>query len=197
MPSITRGPDHVSQPRVTVLIVEIVPYEGVLYRAVCCLMSTLGFADALSQDGVKYLAASPEMMLAPGTPTSVAGDIANHIDDPAAMAAAIVKDTMSTKYGIEGMSYKPAAAMDVLDLSPDKIGAMRDAVKTLDHALVGEVRKSDSAQSAVLDARCYDASAAPVGSAVRFARTSASNDRSVFVCRRVKPSSDAMLIADA
>jgi len=37
-----------------------------------CLMSTLGFADALSQDGVKYLAASPETMLAPGTPTSVA-----------------------------------------------------------------------------------------------------------------------------
>jgi hypothetical protein len=123
----------------------------VLYGAVCCLMSTLGFADALSQDGVKYLAASPETMLAPGTPTSVAGDIANHIDDPAAMAAAIVKDTMSTKYGIGGMAYKPAAAMDVLDLSPDKIGAMRDAVKTLDHALVGEIRNSDSAQSAVLD----------------------------------------------
>jgi hypothetical protein len=43
----------------------------VLYEAVCCLTSTLGFADALSQDGVKFLAASPETMLAPGVPTGV------------------------------------------------------------------------------------------------------------------------------
>jgi hypothetical protein len=116
-----------------------------------CLMSTLGFADALSQDGVKYLAASPETMLAPGTPTSVAEDIAQHIDDPAAMAAAIVKDTMSTKYGLGGQTYKPAAAMDVLDLDSTKIATMRDAVKALDNALTGEVRNSDSAQAAVLD----------------------------------------------
>jgi hypothetical protein len=123
-----------------------------------CLMSTLGFADALSQDGVKYLAASPETMLAPGTPTSVAEDIAKHIDDPGAMAKAVVKDTMHTHYGMPGMgSYTPAAAMDVLDLDPQKIASMRDAVKSLDHALTSEVRNSDSAQRAVLgDANSVD-----------------------------------------
>jgi hypothetical protein len=117
-----------------------------------CLMSTLGFADALSADGVKYLAASPETMLAPGTPTGVAEDIAKHIDDPVAMAKAVVRDTMGTHYGMPGMgSYTPAAAMDVLDLDPKKIATMRDAVKTLDRALTGEIRNSDSAQRAVLD----------------------------------------------
>ena len=117
-----------------------------------CLMSTLGFADALSQDGVKYLAASPETMLAPGTPTTVAEDIAKHIDDPVAMAKAVVKDTMTTKYGMPGMgSYTPAAAMDVLDLDATKIAAMRDAVKTLDRALTTDVRGSDTVQAAVLE----------------------------------------------
>jgi hypothetical protein len=91
-------------------------------------------------------------MLAPGTPTSVAGDIAKHIDDPGAMAKAVVKDAMGTRYGMPGMgTYKPAAAMDVLDLDPKKIATMRDAVKSLDRALTSEVRNSDSAQAAVLD----------------------------------------------
>jgi hypothetical protein len=123
-----------------------------------CLMSTLGFADALSQDGVKYLAASPETMLAPGTPTSVAEDIASHIDDPDAMAKAIAKDTMHTKYGMPGMgSYTPAAAMDVLDLDATKIGAMRSAVKTLDKTLTTAAKASDDAQAAILDdARSVD-----------------------------------------
>ena len=123
-----------------------------------CLMSTLGFADALSQDGVKYLAASPETMLAPGTPTSVAEDIARNIGDPAAMAKAIVKDTMHTRYGMPGMgTYTPAAAMDVLDLDATKIGAMRAAVKTLDRALTVAAKGSDEAQAAILDdARSVD-----------------------------------------
>ena len=123
-----------------------------------CLMSTLGFADALSQDGVKYLAASPETMLAPGTPTSVAEDIARNIDDPTAMAKAIVTDTMHTKYGMPGMgSYTPAAAMDVLDLDATKIGTMRSAVKTLDTALTSAAKGSDDAQAAILDdARSVD-----------------------------------------
>jgi hypothetical protein len=123
-----------------------------------CLMSTLGFADALSQDGVKYLAASPETMLAPGTPTSVAEDIASHVDDPAAMAKAVVTDVMHTKYGMPGMgSYTPAAAMDVLDLDSKKIATMRDAVKTLDKALTTAARGSDDAQAAILDdARSVD-----------------------------------------
>jgi hypothetical protein len=126
-----------------------------------CLMSTLGFADALSQDGVKYLAASPETMLAPGVPTSVAEDIAANESDPAAMAQALVKDTMHTHYGIPGMpgmgSYTPAAAMDVLDLDPQKIAAMRGAVKQLDHALATAARGGDAAQDAILDdARSVD-----------------------------------------
>lgn len=123
-----------------------------------CLMSTLGFADALSEDGVKYLAASPETMLAPGTPTSVAEDIAQHLDDPAAMAKAIVRDTMHTRYGMPGMgSYTPAAAMDVLDLDATKVGAMRSAVKALDHALTAAAKGSNGAQAAILDdARSVD-----------------------------------------
>jgi hypothetical protein len=117
-----------------------------------CLMSTLGFADALSRDGVRYLAASPETMLAPGVPTGVAEDIAAHLDDPAAMAAAVVKDTMNTRYGMPGMgTYGPAAAMDVLDLDPQKIATMRNAVKALDGALASSARGSDAAAGAILD----------------------------------------------
>jgi hypothetical protein len=39
-------------------------------------MATVAFSSSLSNAGVKYLAASPETMLAPGVPTSVAHDIA-------------------------------------------------------------------------------------------------------------------------
>jgi hypothetical protein len=117
-----------------------------------CLMSTLGFADALSRDGVKYLAASPETMLAPGVPTTVADAIARNIDDPVAMAKAVVKETMSTRYGLPGMDeYAPAAAMDVLDLDPGKIGAMRDAVKTLDGALTASAKADPSIAAAIRD----------------------------------------------
>jgi hypothetical protein len=123
-----------------------------------CLMSTLGFADALSRDGVKYLAASPETMLAPGVPTSVADDIARNVDDPLAMAKAVVKDTMGTRYGMPGMgSYGPAAAMNVLDLDPKKMATMRDAVKQLDAALTTQAKQSDAGASAILeDARSVD-----------------------------------------
>jgi hypothetical protein len=128
-----------------------------------CLMSTLGFADALSQDGVRFLAASPETMLAPGVPTGVAEDIASHEDDAAAMASAIVKDAMHTRYGMPGMgSYAPAAAMDVLDLEPEKVGTMRAAVKHLDGALAKAARDDGATAKAILD----DASA--VDGMVRF-----------------------------
>jgi hypothetical protein len=123
-----------------------------------CLMSTLAFAAALSADGVKYLAASPETMLAPGTPTSVAEDIAKNIDDPKAMANAIVADTMRTRYGTPGVgSYAPAAAMNVLDLDPKKIATMRDAVKALDTQLTTAAKHDDVAHDAILeDARSVD-----------------------------------------
>ena len=121
-------------------------------------MSTVAFAAALSQDGVKWLAASPETMLAPGTPTTVAEDIAQHIDDPAAMAKAVVKDVMGTHYGMPGMGdYAPAAAMDVLDLDAGRIAAMRDAVKTLDGALTKAARGDDLTGETILaDAKSVD-----------------------------------------
>jgi hypothetical protein len=117
-----------------------------------CLMSTLAFADALSRDGVKYLAASPETMLAPGVPTDVADDIARNVDDPIAMAKAVVRTTMGAHYGMPGMgSYAPAAAMNVLDLDPKKIATMRDAVKQLNGALTAEAKHGDAGANAILD----------------------------------------------
>ncbi len=65
-----------------------------------CLMATLGFASALSHAGVRYLAASPETMLAPGVPTTAAEAIARHPDDPAAMAHELVERTMQTRYQV-------------------------------------------------------------------------------------------------
>ncbi len=122
-----------------------------------CLMSTLGFADALSQDGVKWLAASPETMLAPGVPTDVAEDIVRHVDDPVAMAKAVVKETMSARYGMPGMgSYAPAAAMDVLDLDSRKVATMRDAVATLDASLVKAAADDNQHDAILRDAQSVD-----------------------------------------
>jgi hypothetical protein len=101
-----------------------------------CLMGTLAFGSALSDAGVKFLAASPETMLAPGVPTSVAHDIAAHLDDPAKMAKAVVATTMNQSYGPKGEGFAPAAAFDVFDLDPAKMRAVRDTVTTLDAALV-------------------------------------------------------------
>jgi len=95
-----------------------------------CLMDTMGFADALSHAGVKWLAASPETMLAPGAPSNVAHAIAAHQDDPAAMAKAVVSDVMRTKYDAGDFGgFGPAAAFDVLDLDPAKIANAEGAIK--------------------------------------------------------------------
>jgi hypothetical protein len=127
-----------------------------------CLMAALGFASALSHAGVRYLGASPETMLAPGVPSSVAHDIAQHIDNPAAMARAVVDDTMDTRYRIVGAgSFGPAAAFDVLDLDPEKVGAVESAVKQLDDALATAAR-TPAARSAIRE----DARA--IGGMVRF-----------------------------
>jgi hypothetical protein len=97
-----------------------------------CLMDTMGFADALSSAGVKYLAASPETMLAPGVPTGVAHAIASHQDDPKAMAKSIVNDVMRAKYDAGGFgNFGPAAAFDVLDLDPAKMSRAKEAIKRL------------------------------------------------------------------
>lgn len=106
-----------------------------------CLMASLGFADALSHAGVRWLAASPETMVSPGVPSSVAGAIARNIDSPGAMARAIVSETMQQTYGAGAFSWKPAAAFDVLDLAAEKRRAVERDVKALNDAIAA--RTSD------------------------------------------------------
>jgi len=97
-----------------------------------CLMDTLGFADALSHAGVRYLAASPETMLAPGVPSDVAHSIASNERNPTAMAKAVVNDVMRTKYDAGGLGrFGPAAAFDVLDLNASKLDAVERSIKRL------------------------------------------------------------------
>jgi len=104
-----------------------------------CLMDTMGFADALSRAGVKYLAASPETMLSPGVPTTVADAIARNTNDPSAMAHDVVKDVMHTRYqGPMGESFGTAAAFDVLDLSPEKIADAEHAIKAFNDAVAAD-----------------------------------------------------------
>jgi hypothetical protein len=100
-----------------------------------CLMASLGFADALSHAGVKWLAASPETMVSPGVPSNVADAIAQHPGDPHAIGGAIVNDVMHQNYGVGHEKWKPAAAFDVLDLNPAKMREIEGAVKTLNDAI--------------------------------------------------------------
>lgn len=110
-----------------------------------CLMDTLGFADALSHAGVTWLAASPETMLAPGVPSDVAQAIANHADDPQAMAHAVVNDVMRTKYDGGFERYAPAAAFDVLDLSAQKIERAETAIRAFNDTAVRAARAGSRA----------------------------------------------------
>ena len=100
-----------------------------------CLMASLGFADDLSHAGVQYLAASPETMLSPGTPTTVAHAIAQHLEDPSAMANAVVDDVMNFRYRAGAQSWAPAAAFDVLDLAPEKWSGVEHSIKAFNDAL--------------------------------------------------------------
>jgi hypothetical protein len=121
-----------------------------------CLMATVAFSSALSDAGVRFLAASPETMLAPGVPSSVAHDIAAHADDPAKMARAVVATTMNATYGPKGEGFKPAAAFDVIDLDPEKMKAVRDAVTTLNSALVSASEHRSQRAAIREDARAID-----------------------------------------
>ncbi len=96
-----------------------------------CLMSTLGFSDALSRVGVKYLAASPETMVSPGVPSGIAHAIAANESDPNAMAGAVVRDVMNTHYRF---GSGPAAAFDVLDTSHPSIAKAEAAIKRFNDA---------------------------------------------------------------
>ncbi len=122
-----------------------------------CLMATLAFSSALSHAGVKYLAASPETMLAPGVPSGIAHDIAAHTGDARGMAKAVVDSTMNESYdaGLAG-TFGPAAAFDVIDLDAGKTAAVAAAVRTLDTSLIAAAK--DPGQRAALreDAKGID-----------------------------------------
>jgi hypothetical protein len=121
-----------------------------------CLMATVAFSSSLSNAGVKYLAASPETMLAPGVPTSVAHDIAAHASDPVKMAKAIVATTMNKTYGTREDGFAPAAAFDVIDLDPAKMKTVRDSVTALDSALVDAAQHRTQRAAIREDARAID-----------------------------------------
>jgi hypothetical protein len=109
-----------------------------------CLMSTLGFADALSRAGVRYLAASPEIMLAPGVPTTVASSIAGNLDDPSAMAQTVVAATMGARYAMGPEVIAPAAAFSVLDTSPETMAEIRTRIKRLDDDIANAIARDAS-----------------------------------------------------
>lgn len=118
-----------------------------------CLMASLGFADALSHAGVRYLAASPETMVSPGVPSNVADAIAKNPGDPNAMGDAIVGDVMRQSYGVAGERWKPAAAFDVLDLDPAKMRQVESSVKNLNDIIAGDKHDAAAVDALRSDAR--------------------------------------------
>jgi hypothetical protein len=110
----------------------------------------LGFADVLSRSGVRYLAASPETMLAPGVPSAVVADALTRGGD---WPKHVVDATMRQRYGSSGDFYHPAAAFDVFDLEPMKIARARAAVRAFDDAAAKMQRASDESRSLKADVR--------------------------------------------
>ncbi len=100
-----------------------------------CLMASLGFADALSHAGVKFLAASPETMVSPGVPSSVAHDIAASNGNVVNMARSIVKDAMNYRDGVGKYAYGTAAAFDVIDTSRSAMAPVETSVRALNDAI--------------------------------------------------------------
>ncbi len=122
-----------------------------------CLMDTMGFADALSHAGVRYLAASPETMLAPGVPSGVAHAIAAHENDGTAMAKAVVNQVMRTKYDPGDFGgFGPAAAFDVLDLDAAKIARVEGAIKRLNDDVAAKASDRNVRGAVREDARAID-----------------------------------------
>ena len=117
----------------------------------------LGNISALSKAGVRFLAASPETMLAPGAPTSVAEAIARHAGDPKSMAKAIVDRVMHARYDAgDGERFAPAAAFDVFDLAPEKVGVMERSVSELNAALSAAAQRRPLRAAIREDARAID-----------------------------------------
>ncbi len=105
-----------------------------------CLMASLGFADELSHAGVRFLAASPETMLSPGTPSTVAEAIADHTNDTKAMAQSVVRNVMHFSYEAGSERWHPAAAFDVLDLSAERWARVEQDVKAFNDAFASVPR---------------------------------------------------------
>jgi hypothetical protein len=79
---------------------------------------------------VRYLAASPETMLAPGVPSAA---FANTLSSGGDWPKDAVDVTMKARYGTSHDAYHPAAAFDVLDLDPGKIATVRASVASFNH----------------------------------------------------------------
>jgi hypothetical protein len=114
-----------------------------------CLMATVGFADTLSHVGVRYLAASPETMLAPGVPSSAFAQALTRGDDWPHDA---VEVTMRTRYGTGAQSYHPVAAFDVLDLDAPKLERVRSAIGTFNRA-VSAIPRTEEGRAELADIR--------------------------------------------
>ena len=110
-----------------------------------CLMASMGFADALSRAGVRYLAASPETMVSPGVPSDVAHAISANVNDAGAMSQAVVKDVMQTRYPY---GAGPAAAFDVIDTSTAAISSAEASIKQFNDDAVAAMKNS-STRSAI------------------------------------------------
>jgi hypothetical protein len=113
-----------------------------------CLMDTMGFADALSHAGVRYLAASPETMIAPGVPSNVAHAIASNENDPGSMGGAVVRDVMRAQ--------DAAAAFDVIDLDPAKVRLAESAIKRLNDDVAVETPLAGVREALRDDARSVE-----------------------------------------
>lgn len=94
-------------------------------------------------------------MLSPGVPSTVAHDIAAHLNDPTVMAQSIVKDVMQTRYDTPVGGIGPAAAFDVLDLDAKKLATAEAAIKAFN---------DDAARTARADSGTRDALRADVSS---------------------------------
>ena len=122
-----------------------------------CLMDTMGFADALSHANVRFLAASPETMLAPGVPSNVAHAIASHENDAGGMAKAIVGDVMNAAFPTPFGRIQPAAAFDVIDLDAAKIARAETAIKRLNDDAANAAGNDRAAHAALRqDVRAVD-----------------------------------------
>ncbi len=121
-----------------------------------CLMATLAFTSALSSAGVKFLAASPETMIAPGVSSTIAHAIAANENDPTAMGKAVVADTMKTQYGNDSLHWSPAAAFDVIDCDPSRVATVERAVRELNGALIAASADTTMKKAIAQDANSVD-----------------------------------------